>query len=300
MNSRCSLWLLCVCCVSLAGCANWQNRAQQNSAPGSAATMNAAPAPAGLNLFAPDASADQSLTVAPGSTSHDMMMPTAGTAATADRLDLGAVPTTPPPPSAPMASAEPVRETSRSAVPDKLYNLESSRSTKKVASASPTSSRKSNTISRLAKKADTPEKTSAPKPESTKSTSADKPSTLERLAREAPTGTREVAEQMPSSLPRPGTAATEPEPVRSTSASSSDTPAAEPPVAEPAPIDTSFLAQPVRKGAGDEDADAVNDSKGPQSRVIPNSSLFNGNTKPVIYPVSNPAVEEQVDVTQFS
>src|SRR5690606_36967010 len=181
------------------------------------------------------------------------------------------------------------RETSREAVPSKLYNLEKSGSSaRKVASATP-AKEKSSTISKLAKKADSSDSSAKPASK-TETSSAPKPSALERLAREAAT---DSSSSGGSELPRPASAET---------AAPAPAPAASSPEpAEPEALDTTLLAQPVRKGAdAGSTAAPEKESKGPQSNVLPNSKLFNGQSKPAIYPVSNPVVEEQIDITQFS
>jgi hypothetical protein len=160
----------------------------------------------------------------------------------------------------------------------KLYNLDKSGSsgskTASSKSAKPAKSAKSaagsSTISRLASKSKTTDNSSAAKP---------KGSALERLSAQAPKPKAEAKSEVAE------------EPAKKESVA--------PAQVDPAPaVDTTFLAQPVRKGSADENSSG---NKGPQSNAIPNENkLFNGRNKPVIYPVSNPAAEEPVDITQFS
>jgi hypothetical protein len=183
-----------------------------------------------------------------------------------------------------------------------MYNLESSSKRKTADADEKPAPKRSSTISRLAEKsgsksvASKPETKSEtlPEPKAESKTVASRSSTLDRLSRQASSDTP-AESTTPTSLPRPSKAD---EPA---SPAVAEAPARTAAPAEESAVDTTLLAQPVRKGSESSEArSSEKESKGPQSRLLPSGNLFNGNSKPVIYPVSNPAVEERVDVTQFS
>jgi hypothetical protein len=165
-----------------------------------------------------------------------------------------------------------------------MYNLENPKAPRqKSESTSPDRSvTGSSTISKLASKAKPSVSNSASSADSKRSGT-----TLDRLSSEASKSRTPDAD---------GTAGS---PSRNSAVSKTTTPASE--VSAPAPVDTTFLAQPVRKGASSNSGSESNNSKGPQSNVRPGTNrLLNGSSKPAIYPVSNPVAEEPVDTTQFS
>jgi len=262
MNSRFGFWILSVCLVSLAGCANWQNRLG-NRAPGSAATI----APAPVNTGGPLIGATGNMfgeppppTPPPPSDPGATLGPLGGSPP--QRLDLSSASSAP---SAPIAINDNAR-------PDKLYNL-SSDSSKSVAKVSES---KSSAISKLARKA-------AP----AKSLDVEEskgPSAVARLSAVASTSKKGSVEPAKSDSEETAKSETPSAPKSATSESSEV-------------IDTTLLAQPVRKGSGDN---KEKESKGPQSRVIPGVNLLNGKDKPAIYPVSNPIAEEPVNLIKFS
>lgn len=195
-------------------------------------------------------------------------------------------PPVPPPPSDPnmtlaplgstperldLSAAEPVQP------PQAMYNLESS-AKPAVSKASSSSTGKpgagNSTINRLASKAKSSESASA-------APAGEKPagSAISRLSAQA-------------SKSRSGENKEAAAPVKKKSDAESGT-------ADPL-LDTAFLAQPVRKGETGN-GDSGGSKNGPQSNAGPgDKSLFDSNKKPVIYPVSNPAADEPVDITQFS
>jgi len=264
MNSRYGLWILSICVVSLAGCANWQNRLG-NRTPGSAATIT----PASINTAGPLVGTPESPfgeppppTPPPPSDPGATLGPLGG--APPQRLDLSAVSSEP---SASIAINDNAR-------PNKLYNLNSD-SSKSVAKVS--ESKKSSAISKLAQKASPAKSLDAGE--------SKRPSAVARLSANAGTSKKENAEPV-----KPATEV-------SVKAESAGAPAAEKKPSTDDVIDTTLLAQPVRKGSADNQE---KESKGPQSRVIPGVNLLNGKDKPAIYPVSNPVAEEPVNLIKFS
>ncbi len=263
MKSRYGIWILSICWIGLAGCSNWQNRINSTSGPGSAASLSAAPAPGSPMIQTPGTSFGEP------------------------------PPPVPPPPSdpgqtlAPLGSPQPQRldlsaaEPAQSSRPAAMYNLESSTrssSGKSSSAAAKPSEKRSSTISKLASKAKPAEST-----KETASSTTRRESTIERLSSASKTTPAEKSETAASPAVQ--------EPARAAASASSESAPA---------VDTTMLAQPVRKGSS-SDSSSDKSSKGPQSSVLPgNNKLLNGTSKPVIYPVSNPVAEEPVDITQFS
>src|SRR5690606_26039796 len=142
----------------------------------------------------------------------------------------------------------------------------------KSSSSSSSSSGQSKTISRLASKSESTAKAGESRSTTAKSdeeTPKDSGSnTLARLSRSASQDNAE-SKPSPTSLPRPEVPA---EPAAAAPA--------EPAESSPEPVfDTSFLAQPVRKGA-DSGSGSSDDSKGPQSNHIPKRRGLGNDIRP--------------------
>jgi len=327
MSSRhCGIWLLSICWIGLAGCANWQARASHHGTPGSTAMASEIPPSPGGGmdgsslLAAPGTSfGEPPPPVAPMISEPGMSLGPVGSAAAPEKLNLS-------------APSEPSPQTARadSSASGKLYNLGGGPKSEKGTASSSSSSHasssgKSSTIGKLARKSSTssaaPKESESPakktaesqsepsRKAATRVASESEPasrqgSALERLSREAETDRKspssnssvaqkiepEAARNADAPLPRPERV-NEPAPVNASASASSE-------AGEDA-MDTSLLAQPVRKGSQASERKTDKESKGPQSRVIPHSTILK-QMKPVIYPVSNPAVEEPLDITQFS
>lgn len=271
MTSRYGLWIVCVSAIGLAGCANWQNRSG-STGPGIAANFQPGSA-AGPAVVAPATG------VAPGTTFNEPPPPV------------------PPPPSDPGAMLAPLGsapaqkldlsaapEPGNSPAPSRMYNLGGG--PKPAVSSSPEPSKRagSSTLSKLATKAGTSGKSSS-------SPSQSSLSTVQRLQKASASSDDDGADS--SALPTPQKTATAREVVEPAPKVKQN--------AEPAApmVDTALLAQPVRKGAGSDDKKDSDSSKGPQSSVAPAKKPFENN-KALIYPVSSPASDRPVDITQFS
>ncbi len=276
MKSCYGFWLLSVCWISLTGCANWQSRAGGMNSPGSAASLTAAPAPLGPPavqgpgpMFGeppppmPPASSDPGMNLAPlGSPSTE-------------KLNLAASPADDDSPGS-----------------GKMYNLDTaskstkSKSSRSVASVSDPAPKKSSTISKMAVKSST-SKTK------TKSDSSEGMSTISRLSKNASKESdAEVAVVRPATksdteaLPVPKSV-DKPEEVSTEEASTI--------------LDTTLMAQPVRKGAASKGGSSDSNSDGPQSNAAQGRNNFKpSKATPLIYPVSNPVVEQPVNIMEFS
>lgn len=294
MMSRYGLWLVCVGALSLAGCANWQGRLG-NRTPGSAATMAPPPPAAGGSLIS-----------APGSSMSEPPPPMAPPASGfgqglepldgPQKLDISSIDAAPAAPSGD-------RKVSSSAVPNKMYNLDGGPSHKSESS----SSRKSSTLSKLASKAATEERAEVSEKVEAPTRSRSPLATVKKLSADASAESaaeKPVAKSAPAEPPpkvaAPAPAEAAPAAPNGVAAGSSlPQPAVASPATRTAPaaeIDTTLLAQPVRKGAGEE----KKESKGPQSNAGELPGFFTGKHKPSIYPVSNPAPAERVDLGRFS
>lgn len=280
MNSRLGLMLMLYCGIALTGCAGWKNQ-MGTWKPGSAATMPSAngplmgaPAPALNNFNAPPPPSSF------GATSPNSVL---GPIDGPQKLDLSSVPDTPAP-TRTVASAK----SSADVRPSKMYNLEKSSSSKPSASKS-----KSSTLTKLASAA------GSSKPAARTVASKPSESAVKRLSSIASSKAEEAPALAVEKAPAPAAPVNElpapsPAPVAAPPVPPAATAAAEEPV-----IDTTLLAQPVRKGASDE-ADEKKESKGPQSRALPEFKFFQGKDKPTIYPVSNPTATRPVELIQFS
>lgn len=266
MNARYGLLIVCVCGMGLAGCANWQTRAGSNGAAGTTmqpAGIGSAPVLAPATGVAPGTvfSNEPPPPMPPPPSDPGLALAPLGSSPSASRLDLSVA-----------------DEGSGGSRPDKMYNLDS----KPAKSSSSSKSGSSSTLSKLASKAGT-SKSSTPAP--------DKPaSAVERLKEASSSGSASNAEE--DAIPvrkaeEPRADIVEPAPKITTKVETA-----------PAVVDTALLAQPVRKGS-DDAKKGSDSSKGPQSSVSPGKKIFEKN-KAVIYPVSNPASEIPVDITQFS
>lgn len=270
MISRYGLLLSCTCWIALTGCAGWKNQ-MGTFKPGSAASMPAS-GPAQFGAPAPSFNEPPPPSTFSPTSPNSVLSPLDGP----QKLDLS---------SAPDVRAPVVSGSGGSVRPPKMYNLEKSSEPKVARSSS-----KSSTLSKLASAAgskDKPSKTVASKPSE---------SAVKRLSSEASV----------NSVPAPAEEAPASKPVAASSTGELPTPAAAPAPAAPqaaaeqeAIIDTTLLAQPVRKGANNDDA-KPKESKGPQSRVMPGFKMFEGKGKPAIYPVSNPVSSEPVELIRFS
>ncbi len=284
-----SLMFIAASCVGLTGCANWQNRTGTVGSAADSSLTLAPPPPPGSGdslLSAPGAGFGEPGPAMPPPPGSDpfLTLPPAG--APPERLNLS------------QGSSSTGGSSSSSPVPGRMYNLESSAPKKQTAAKSSSSSSSTGsssgpgkTISRLASKSE-PTASSTGSRNTTAKSAEEAPkagsNTLARLSRSA----SQDNESMPSptSLPRPEVPA---EPAAAA-------PTSQPAESSPEPVfDTSFLAQPVRKGA-DSGSGNNDESKGPQSNHIPKSRGLGEDIRPMIYPVSNPAVDEPVDITQFT
>lgn len=272
MKSRYGIWFLSLCWISLAGCANWQNRAGTIDSPGSAASLSAAPAPLGSPVIqGPGTSfGEPPPPVPPGQFDAEMNLAPLGSPPV-QKLNLASHGDIESPPSG------------------KMYNLDSAKkpSSGSVASSSKSSGKSNATLSRLASKAG-----SSQKPEA--STEKRSMSTISRLSKDAAKETKaEPKSEVAASTPAPNSD-TEALPVPTKARAAQETSTDEPSRI----VDTTLLAQPVRKGA-DSDSSSKR-SNGPQSNVMQKGSLFKSTNQPAIYPVSNPVAEEPVDIIEFS
>lgn len=272
MKSRYTLLLLAACCLGLTGCANWQNRTGQAGTHGTNSTMNFPPASpdpqfaGGLNLNEPPPP------VPPPPSSDPFLSGPPPSSGPVEKLNLAAVETKSPAPSS-----------------GKLYNLESSAPKKKsTASSDKPVTQKSSAIARLAEKSEKKSVASVAEPAAPAKSTA-----LDRLSRSAKEDATSDDRPVPTSLPKPERPAAAPaSETRGTDAgaeSSSDN--------SDTGLDTTFMAQPVRKGA--DAGSSSKDSKGPQSS-LKSGKLFRGVEQPVIYPVSSPAPQEQPSLLQFT
>lgn len=274
--------LLSICCLGLVGCANLQNKLGR-TAPGTAATsmppVNSAisntPPPPPLNL-----------------NEGDLLLPAIGP----ESINAGEMPPPPPPPVDHYSDAKkdaPVsRSVSKSAVPSKLYNLDSpaNRTAKKAVASKPANK----TLQKLSGKPSAAEEAPTvqasapapvPAPQAEAASVAEQPagdtSTLAKLARSTAEREGQTAEEPaanPLPAPEPVESATQPTP-RSAEATPSEG------------FDTGFLAQPVRKGAS-----ADSPAKEPQSSLTPTKK----EDKSAIRPVSSPGYDEPLDTERFS
>lgn len=284
-----SLMFIAASCVGLTGCANWQNRTGTAGSAADSSLMLPPPPPPGPGdslLSAPGAGFGEPGPAMPPPPSSDpfLTLPPAG--APPERLNLS-------------QGSSSTGGSASSPVPGRMYNLEPSAPKKQTAAKSSSSSASSSsssgpskTISRLASKSE-PTASSTGSSSTAAKTAEEAPkagsNTLARLSRSASQDNAE-SKPSPTSLPRPEVPA---EPAVAA-------PTAQPAESSPEPVfDTSFLAQPVRKGA-DSGTGNNDDSKGPQSNHIPKRRGLGDDIRPMIYPVSNPAVDEPVDITQFT
>ncbi len=274
MSSRYGLWIICVCSMGLAGCANWQTRAGNtglgNAAIGEPAGGLGAPVLAPATGVAPGTvfTNEPPPPMPPPPSAPGAMLAPLGSAPAPQRLDLSAS-----------------TDSNDGPRPDRMYNLDGgpSRPSSSASSSSSKKSAGSSTLSKLASKAGTA-KPASPAPKNSGA------STVDRL-REASTSSDSTNADdgvMPvRKAEEPSAAIVEPAPKVVVK-----------PETAPA-VDTTLLAQPVRKGSADDAKKDSDSSKGPQSRVVPGKTLFEKN-KVMIYPVSSPAADVPVDITQFS